>query len=284
MGKYFNRKLDVLMLGVVFIASACATTTPIVSNDPQPSLIAMMTKVECKQTQRKNDWDACSRDGALSTYQYAQLSSNVYSDIRKFVLPAEITLALDPDEAASGLSYQVYHRIVDGKVVEKIISYRGTDFSSLRDWWFGNIGSRQRREAISIFDQINTDTIPTSVTGHSLGGALATQVSLCRDVHLNIVFDTSPRFSKKMCDQTYINRNTSLAEYGEVNKLLRIFGTEPDQRYISLGCLSEGWGITQHAMSKLAACLTNIAAIDDPDAELSRVQNNIPADADDWDI
>lgn len=258
-------------------------------DDPQPTVVAEYADHECKTTialavyRGGREWNACSRDAAILTYEYAQMATNVYSDAKQFDLGSNFELLEGLVETDSGLAYQVYRRVSEGGSGEVIISFRGTDFDTWQDWIFGNIGLRQRAEALTVFDRVSREygALP-SVTGHSLGGALATQVSLCRDVHYSIVFDTSSRFSERFCGATYKNHNVSIVEYGEVNKLLRIFGREPSQRYLSLGCLQRGNSIDQHSMGKLAACLTNIAAIEASSAQSSRARNEVPDQADDW--
>ena len=246
---------------------------------------------ECKTTPTKvlysggKEWNACTRDAARLSYEYAQMATNVYSSVGSS--PFKLGPNLRPLEPLaslpSGLQYRVYERHDNGKRSEVIIAYRGTNFSSWQDWIFGNIGLTQRSEALTIFDRVWRDyEIKPSITGHSLGGALAIQVSLCRDVHYNIVFDTSSRFSKRFCGATYENHNVSIVEFGEINKLLRVFGREPTQRYVSLNCIDEGNAFSQHSMEKLAACLTNIAALDASDAKVSKTLNAIPDNPNKW--
>ena len=265
-----------------FLISSCSSKGDILSDDPQLSEIGRMSNSECKQTEYKQGWNKCSRHTAQQTYVYAQMAANAY-DVDTFNLGSEFEVADKNYKTKTGLGYVVYVRRNMDMIEDVVISFRGTDFDSLYDWWFGNIGNRQRREALVIFDRFSEEyNLIPSVTGHSLGGALATQVSLCRDVHLNVVFDSSPRFSRKLCNENYLNRNYSIVELGEINYLFRFFGKEATQRYNSLGCLSEGGPINQHSMGKLAACLTNIAAIDDCHAMQSKIRNNIPDDADNW--
>ena len=65
----------------------------------------------------------------------------------------------------------------------------------------------QRREALYYFDKIASDAraeneeVRITVTGHSLGGSLAIQMSLCNEIHQAVVFQTSPRFRKQLCKE-----------------------------------------------------------------------------------
>ena len=281
-----NGMIFVLLIGL----SACATR-PTIPDDPVPNAFSKMETAECEKTSKKSvytggtEWNACTRDAAGLAYTYAQMATNVYTaqDGTPFDLGPDLR-ALEPlSVSESGLEYRVFERVQNGTRSEIIIAYRGTNFGSWQDWIYGNIGTRQRKEALAAFDRVvEKYGMKPSVTGHSLGGALATQVSLCRDVYYNIVFDASPRFSKKLCDEDFDNHNVSIVEYGEVNKYLRIFGREPTQRYVSLNCLDKGGAISQHSMGKLAACLTTIAAIDDGDAARSQQLNGISGNPNLW--
>lgn len=277
------RSLAAIALGITL--AACSSLEVDSVSPPERSEVARYDDADCKATSTKSvyedgvAWNACSRDAALVSYEYAQMAYNVYEKQTRFHLGPNVELVEAPDETDTGFAYHVYERRRDGALEEVIISYRGTNFEQWQDWIFGNIGLEQRVAALRVFDDVSAryGVLP-SVTGHSLGGALASQVSLCRNVGYNIVFDASPRFSKRFCGRlTYVNHNVSVVEYGEVNKLLRVFGRETTQRYVSLNCLKQGGVVDQHSMRKLAACLTNIASLEAyPAAVASRKRNKIP--------
>ena len=249
-------------LVLAFLLSACASTYDYRSDDPQLTPLQRMSQQECEETEAIRGWNACSRHAAEQAYEYALMSSNAY-DVDTFELGDRFQYIEHEYEQANGFGYVLYERRLNGETTEVIIAFRGTDFTSGPDWWHGNLLTGQRRSALALFDDVSDryDLTP-SVTGHSLGGALATQVSLCRDVHLSVVFDSSPRFSKGLCEETYLNRNFSIVEFGEINYILRLFGREADQLYTSLNCTSEGGAVTQHSMQTLASCLTSMAALD----------------------
>ena len=276
---------NLLALAYLVALSACATITTASKTPPTSTTFGEYAEEQCTDTDRKpvyeggKPWNACTRDVAQISYEYAQMAFNAYREGTAFQLGPNIKPLEYYIDPKSGFAYEVYQRSENNTPAEIIISYRGTNFDQWQDWIFGNIGRLQRAQALSAFDAVSGKyKLPTSLTGHSLGGALATQVSLCRDVHYNIVFDSSPRFSNRFCGPLrYVNHNISIVEFGEINKLLRIFGREPTQRYVSLNCLENGGATKQHSMRKLAACLTNIATLDgDVEAIASKKRNAIP--------
>jgi hypothetical protein len=113
------------------------------------------------------------------------------------------------------------------------------------------------------------------VTGHSLGGGIATYVSLCRPDVNSYVFNSSPRFSICRGARGPAGNRESVVEYGEFLKAARIFGGSPDQLYTSIGCI-HGNAFRQHKMRPLAECLTRIAAIDRDPAAIASLEANTP--------
>lgn len=230
------------------------------------------------------------RKTAADTYLYAQLASNAYDWVgpnrhgaTHFVLPSNVEkldFALQPVDMTGnddiGLAFVVY-RIKLPKQDELVIAFRGSEPNWV-DWWLGNVMGRQSPRAIAVFDALRSryPDEPISVTGDSLGGSLATQVSLCRDVHWAVSINTSPRFSSKHCDdgvKENANRH-SITERGEVLKVTRMFGREASQLYTSINCAGGFNPIKQHSAFKLAKCLTRTAAIDDGNAAKESIERN----------
>ena len=216
---------------------------------------------------------------AQDSYVYAQMSTNAYRDEydgnyienQSFNLGPKYkfikTLSQPNDKI--GLAYHVYQKGNDENIEEIVLVFRGTEFTHLNDWIYGNIGTAQRNRAVNeAYENVKAaypDVNRVVTSGHSLGGGLATHVSLNRETVHNYVFNTSPRFSiNEGCEnsQNYCaNERHSIVEYGEINKLLRLLGREPTQTYTSINCWKGFKPLGDHTMAKLANCLTRIAAI-----------------------
>jgi hypothetical protein len=248
-------------------------------------------------------WDTYVRLAALETYVYAQMATNAYltpdcvkgtgaaacaadknRDI-KFDLGSDIKVLHAQCNDQFGFAYVVFARQKAGRTREIIIAYRGTD--DYPDWEHGNLKFTQNRLGLELYQvwkkkaQAMGGDVAVSVTGHSLGGAIATYVSMVEEGATCYVFNASPRFRRE-ATPVPDNRRVSVVEYGEINKVLRLFGRSPTQIYISVGC-SRGGPIGQHSMRKLAVCLTKAAAWEFPklewtpaNARASLIRNSIP--------
>lgn len=208
-------------------------------------------------------------DTATEAYLYAQMATNTYGD-SVFTLPSHIKLIQAKDNDRIGFAYSIYENINSN---QKIISFRGTE--NFRDWWYGNLLKRQNRSGLALFDSVRSSLADSSniiVTGHSLGGAIALEISLKRKFADTYVFNTSPRFSKN--GHSIQNKRISIVEHGEILKALRAPASEATQTYTSIGCSSGGF-ISQHEQAKLAVCLTRIAALESEQAKLSLKENKL---------
>ena len=227
-------------------------------------------------------WNAETRAVAGNSWLYAQLSTNAYLDEKEtFILPGDVVERYSAPNDRLGYSYAIYDRFEGQELVETIIAYRGTEFN-YEDWILGNFLGRQNPHALVTAIDVNAQLdvpqyadVELSVTGHSLGGALAHYVSLHQlddeggAITRSVVFNNSPRFSG------YPNNTdrTAVVERGDWLSVLRLFGAEPDQLYQSLNCQPGFAPIRDHAIRELAECLTWIAAYEDPDARLSVASN-----------
>jgi hypothetical protein len=220
-------------------------------------------------------WADQIRNTAAESYVYAQLSSNVYNEPPLFVIPSVTRLELVEDDGI-GFGYGLYRQTNGNGPDDLIIAFRGTDFSQRDDWAYGNIVTLHNQRGLAVFRRIRAahPGVPITVTGHSLGGGIATFVSLVEPVAQSVVFNSSPRFRAPR--NAVVNKRTSIVEYGEVLKATRIFGREADQLYMSIGC-TRGNPVRQHRMRLLAECLTGIAAFDHPPAlESLRLNPDVP--------
>jgi hypothetical protein len=220
-------------------------------------------------------WSREVRETAQVTWQYAQMATNAYADDARFRLPPDLTLLRDVPNDEIGFAYSVFERRRDGRLVELVIAYRGTELG-FDDVWHGTVATSQNRRGLEVYDlwRAHLDRqIPISVTGHSLGGGIATYVSLCRPNVDTYVFNSSPRFRR--CPYRIYNRRHSVVEYGEALKVGRIFGREATQTYTSIGCTDRASPFRQHKIRLLATCLTAIAAWDMAAARESLRANGI---------
>jgi len=217
-------------------------------------------------------WCDQIRETADDAFIYAQMASNTYKDNYKFRLPANYELILEKDNDDIGFAYSLYENKSENLIV---ISFRGTEGLNFKDWWYGNIWADQNDEGLKLFDELKesySDKTKFIVTGHSLGGGIAMEVSLKRENAPVYAFNTSPRF--RADGYNIKNKRVSIIENGEVLRIPRAPAKEATQTYTSIGCNS-GNGISQHEQVKLATCLTQIAATQSTLAKQSLLDNNI---------
>jgi hypothetical protein len=263
-------------------------------------------------TDQDGGWCGFTRDIAVKSWQYAQLASNAYCDDSDiFDLPAGYIVtrrlptqevcdleraAAGGDEAAKaklkpihkaesklkthGFNYAVYDkRNAAGVLERRIISYRGTDAKQLADWFQGNLGNTQRDQGVELYkeeraklDAEGHKGVPISVTGHSLGGAIATQVSLENEGVDAFVFNTSPRYQLLPPNN---NQRIAVAERGDILEVLRARAMPTRQDLLILNCYPLQSRIASHSVRKLAECMTWIAGKADPAARASVAANRL---------
>lgn len=215
----------------------------------------------------------CIRATAAAGYEYAVLAALAYDPETSpdFAAPAGLvaveSCAEPACEGARGYQYRVFDRIRDGRVVERIIAFRGTDGPG--DWSANIFGRKdQNRAALATFARVRGDgAIPVSVTGDSLGGALAVQVSMCHPVHRRVALNASPRFYRSLCPEGRVvppsadadQRLFLFSETGEILWITRWLGRNPDQLATRVNCIRGEDTISQHSVRRLAACMIHRA-------------------------
>ena len=223
--------------------------------------------------ERGGPWSDQVRAHAEDVWLLAQLASNSYRHLPDYQLPDMVERLDDVPNDPGGMAYSTFRLRPPSGPDTLVIAYRGTENLSagdiVDDWAWGNMLGQQNGNAVRAFDDVRgvpapggpEPAAPVIVTGHSLGGALATHVSLRRDDVTAHVFNTSPRFWRVpfRTDPNPVGR-TSTVESGEFLKLFRVPFAEPNQLYTSIDCTTGKNAVVQHSIQRLARCLTAIAA------------------------
>lgn len=224
-------------------------------------------------------WCSFTRNAAEDSYIYAIAATNVYKDPDETFRFEGTSLEhvsreeLPKDVGDTGFDYEVYERYSRPKgpkdePFERIIAFRGTD-ASAADVVYGSLRPNQREHAIEYFKKELARFPKTKrwiLTGHSLGGALATEVSI-RVADFNLeegvtlhayAFNVSPFYAYESGD-FYPNR-TIINTRGEVLRSLRKFRPSPAADMYVINCNPEAGSFSKHSIARLASCLTWIAA------------------------
>ncbi len=219
-------------------------------------------------------WADQIRSAAAEAFPYAQMSTNAYMDRDRYDLGPEYSNPHNEPNDGIGYAYSVFERREAGRLAEVIIAFRGTEGFFSRDMLRGNLLAQQNPRGLATYDRIRAATdpaIPVNVTGHSLGGGIATYVSVRRPNVRSYIFNASPRFSAN--GPIPNNRRLSIVERGEILKILRLPGREAPQTYISINCTRGFDPVGQHSIRPLADCLTRIAAWQSAHGRLALVRN-----------
>lgn len=200
-------------------------------------------------------------------YLYAQLAENVYLPHSTFKLPPELELVQQEENDATGFAYSVFHRKDGARLAEVILAFRGTETpkdgwgATIQDWFLGNLLQQQNEKGRLVYERLRLAhpdrSLPITVTGHSLGGAIALHVSLRSEGAKAVVFNTSSAFTR---GAALDNERLSFSDYGEPAKILRASTIAPKWVHVIANC-TEGFDpLKNHSQARLAACLTRLAA------------------------
>lgn len=171
-------------------------------------MVCLLAWIVSLETWAQSSLQGASNDSAITTLKnanpaqlaaarkfwiYAAMSQNVYRE-EQISLPMEWT-SVYAKYGDHGFYAETFVKKEKGKITAIVIAFRGTERWSPKDWAAGNIVNVQQGDANEYVGEIIAKfgrlRVPIELTGHSLGGGLAQNVSnnLGRTA---IVFDSSP--------------------------------------------------------------------------------------------
>ncbi len=227
-------------------------------------------------------WCSFISAAAKEAYPYAIAATNAYyDDDDVYALPqgAEAWLKLHkrleiaPEDARKGFDYQIFEQSKsepgpDGPTTRKlmVIAFRGTD-PAFNDIWHGSIKRTQIKLALDYFEREKArfpSHLPWVATGHSLGGALATELSLA-DADVTAWSFNLSTFYRGHAEANSAQR-TVINERGEVLEGFRKNKPASASNIFQINCRPQKNRLKKHSIRTVGDCLVWIAAYTDENA------------------
>jgi hypothetical protein len=268
-----------ILLGLAACASAASPpsgSTPGLETDSAAAIVRKgWISVSLDYDKHPSGASKQVREAAVDAYLYAQLAQNAYSEA-EYALLSHVSEAAplyeDPKTGFAVRSYWVREGQNEPYVV---VAFRGTNFTSWRDWIFGNFPFNTHYRQGLAYVRTLREQLPEGtrivLTGHSLGGAIATYVSLREQNVPTYGFNASGRLTRGSAEH---NERHMISQYGEAvaafrRPFINAYGT-----YTTINCV-RGNPLFRHTMRHLADCLTRIAAWEDEAARKSLELNGL---------
>lgn len=267
-------RLRPLVLALAGLLSACVTY-PDITQSRSP----------CRM--EPGGWCAFMREAAVDAWPYALAATNAYrgdddlfGDVGPLLASLE-RLPIAEEDAKKGFGYQIFAQYAPGTAgdpgrqpIARIMAFRGTDFDGFSDIFYGTVRNDQIALAVQYFEAERErwgNDPPWIVTGHSLGGALATEVSVKFPDVRAYMFNSSP-FHPSDAITNRVQR-TVFNERGEILRRFARYDVDPAAAAFTINCRPQRGTFSKHKVRPLTDCIIWIAAYASEDA-LAVVQAN----------